>query len=269
MNLTGKVALITGGGSGIGATITKRFIADGAKVCITGRRQEALEKTAKGLPAGSIAVCAGDVSKYEDVKRMIKTAVALGGKLDVLVNNAAADSHGGVLDLSLEEWNQVIGTNMTGPFMTMKEAIPHMIKAGGGSVINIASLAGIRCMPSSAAYSATKSGLIMLTQQAALDYGPSKVRCNVICPGAIRTEMLDQLIGPLSKKLGTDMAGGFAFFSSNVPLHRVGKPEEIAALCSFLASDESGFMTGSVLVMDGGAHIVDVSGATITSAANK
>jgi NAD(P)-dependent dehydrogenase (short-subunit alcohol dehydrogenase family) len=109
----------------------------------------------------------------------------------------------------------------------------------------------------------------MLTQQAALDYGPSKVRCNVICPGAIRTEMLDQLIGPLSKKLGTDMAGGFAFFSSNVPIRRVGKPEEIAALCSFLASDESGFMTGSVLVMDGGAHIVDVSGATITSMADK
>jgi len=269
MNLEGKVALITGGGTGLGAAIAKRLVADGAKVCITGRRQNMLDKVSQSLPAGTVVTCSGDVSKQEDVKRMVETALSFGGKLNVLVNNAGLDSNQSVTDIDLEEWQRVIATNLTGPFLLMKEAIPHMVKGGGGSIINISSLAAIICVPEGPAYCATKAGLMHLTKQVALDYGPSKVRCNVICPGAFRTEMLEHVITPLAEKLGTDLEGGFAYFSANAPLHRVGNPDEITGLCSYLASEDSSFMTGSVLIMDGGTSIVDILAATVMSAFSK
>lgn len=141
-----------------------------------------------------------------------------------------------------------------------------MMKAGRGSVINIASLGGLRCIPACPAYSTTKAGLIMLTQQAALDYGPYNIRFNAVCPGATRTDMLEKMVIPLSEKLGTDKAGGYAHFTKNVPLRRTCSTDEIAGLCNYLASDESSFMTGSVLLLDGGAAIVDVSGAAVSDA---
>jgi len=266
MNLEGKVALITGGGTGLGAAIAKRLVADGAKVCITGRRQNMLDKVSQSLPAGTVVTCSGDVSKQEDVKRMVETALSFGGKLNVLVNNAGLDSNQSVTDIDLEEWQRVIATNLTGPFLLMKESIPHMVKEGGGSIINIASLAGIVCIPAGPAYCASKAGLIHLTKQVALDYGSSKVRCNVVCPGAFRTDMFERAIGPLAKKLGTDLDGGFAYFSKDVPLRRVATPDELSGICSYLASDDSSFMTGAVLVVDGGAAVVDVSGAAVSNA---
>ena len=266
MNLKGKTALITGGGTGIGAAIAKRFVADGAKICITGRRGEMLDKVAQSLPEGMAATCSGDVSKYEDVERMVETALKFGGRLDVLVNNAGIDPGGTVTDLDIELWKKVIDINLTGSFLAMKASIPHMIEKGGGSIINISSLGGLRCLPGMAAYCTTKAAINMLTRQAALDYGRFKVRCNAVCPGATRTEMLEEALSPLTEVLKTDVNGVFDCISSNVPLHRVASPDEISGICSYLASDDSSFMTGSVLLIDGGAAIVDVSGAALSSA---
>ena len=184
----------------------------------------------------------------------------------MLVNNAGIDPGGTVVDVDVEIWKKVIDINLTGPFLAMKASLPHMIKNGGGSVINIASLGGLRCLPGMPAYSASKAGLIMLTKQAALDYGPFKVRCNAVCPGATRTAMLEEALTPLAESLATDVDGVFAAISANIPLRRVAAPDEVTGICSFLASDDSSFITGSVLLVDGGAAIVDVSGAALTSA---
>ena len=266
MRLEGKVALITGGGQGIGAAIAERFVADGAKICITGRTREKLDRVAESLPAGSVTTCVGDVTSYEDAKRMVETTLAFGGKVDALVNNAGIDPGGSVTQLDPALWRKVIETNLTGPFLLMKATIPHMMKLGGGSIINIASLGGLRCLPGLPAYASSKAGLIMLTQQAALDYGPHKVRCNVVCPGATRTKMIEEALGSLKEKLGTDLEGVLSLITSMVPLRRMATPKEITGLCSYLASDDSTFMTGSVLLIDGGSSVVDVSGATLTHA---
>lgn len=265
MNLKGKVALITGGGTGIGAAVARRFVDEGAKVCITGRRSEMLEKMAKTLPKDTIITCTGDVANYEDVKRMVETAAKFGGKLDVLVNNAGITYMTNIVDFPLEEWNKVLSVNLTGPFLLMKEAIPHMLKAGGGSIVNVASLAGIRGLSASPAYSASKAGLIQLSKQVALDYGPQKIRCNVVIPGAVRTDMTEDGLGVLSKTLGKSIEETIALLTRFSPLRRAAAPEEISGACSFLASDDSSFMTGAELVLDGGVAIVDVNGVAIST----
>lgn len=264
MKLRGKTALITGGGTGIGAAITERFVAEGARVCITGRRKEKLDQEASRFFRESVITCTGDVSKHDDVKRMVSTTVTFGGKIDVLVNNAASDAIGRITELDPDDWRRVLEINLTGPFLLMKETISIMIQNGGGSIINIASIGGLRCMPGAPAYGTSKAGLIFLTQQAALEYGPSKIRCNVVCPGATRTAMLEEAVSELAKGMGTDVNGILGRFASHVPLRRVSDPREMAGACVFLASDDSSFMTGAVLVVDGGANIVDVAGASIS-----
>jgi meso-butanediol dehydrogenase/(S,S)-butanediol dehydrogenase/diacetyl reductase len=263
MKLQGKVALVTGGGAGIGAAITKRFVEEGAKVCITGRRKKVLDKVAQSLPKESVATCSGDVSKDKDVARMVETAVKFGGTLDVLVNNAAISIQGPVADLDPAVWQQVIGVNLTGPFLLMKASIPHMIKAGGGSIINISSVGGLRCLPGFPAYCTSKAGLIMLTQQVALDYGAQNIRCNAVCPGGIKTDMTKHDFGQFGKMLGMEPDAYFKLISEELPLKRFGKPEEMGGICTFLASDDSSFMTGAALVIDAGTAIVDVVGASI------
>jgi meso-butanediol dehydrogenase/(S,S)-butanediol dehydrogenase/diacetyl reductase len=269
MDLKGKVAIITGGGTGIGEAVARRFIADGAKVCITGRRQHMLDQVAGTLPPGTVKTCAADVCDQKDVERMVETALSFGLGLQVIVNNAGTEQAppAGVVDIDVELWRKVIDVNLTGPFLLMKAAIPHMIRAGGGSVINVSSLAGLRSIPDLPAYCASKGGLISLTQQAALDYGRYKVRCNVVCPGAVKTAMMTSAMEPFAKRVGTDVDGVLAAFSKDVPLHRVSVPEELGGLCSYLASDDSSFLTGVVIPIDGGAAIVDVSGAAITNLA--
>ena len=270
MRLDGKAALITGAATGIGAAIVRRFVADGARVCITGRRQGMLDELARSLPAGTVTVCAGDVTKLEDARRMVEAALGITGKLDVLVNNAAIDPGGtSVVDIDPDLWHRVLETNLTGPMYLMKASIPLMIKAGGGSIINVASLGGLRCLPGMPAYCASKAGLIMLTQQVALEFGPAGIRCNAVCPGGTRTAMLENSLSPLSEVLNTDLDGVFRTVSSMVPLRRTARPEEITGICSYLASDDSTFMTGAVLVLDGGAAIVDVAGAALTNAGVK
>lgn len=270
MKLDGKVALITGAGSGIGAAIAERFVTDGARICITGRHQEKLDEVAQSLPEGAVLTCAGDVTRLEDAERMVETTLKFTGKLDVLVNNAAIDPGGKtVVDMDPALWHSVLDINLTGPMYLMKVSIPHMIEGGGGSIINIASLGGLRCLPGMPAYCSSKAGLIMLTKQVALDFGPAKIRCNVVCPGGTRTKMLEKSLAPLEEVLGTDLEGVFERISSMVPLRRTASPGEITGICSYLASDDSTFMTGSVLLLDGGAAIVDVAGAALTNAGVK
>ena len=265
MNLKGKVALITGGGRGIGAAIAKRFVADGARICISDVRKDLLDQVAQSMPAGTVATCFGDVTKFDDVKKMVDATVKFGGKLDALVNNAGIDPGGSIVDLDPDLWRKVLDVNLNGPFLCMKAAIPQMIKQGGGSIINIASLAGLRCLPAMPAYSASKGGLIMLAQQAALDYGPYKVRSNVVCPGGTKTEMLVEALSALGKAIGKDAQGVFDTISANIPLRRLADPDEMTGICSYLASDDSSFVSGSVILVDGGAAIVDISGAALTS----
>lgn len=263
MRLDGKVALITGGGRGIGAAIAKRFVDDGAKIVISDIRKDLLNNTAKSLKAGMVATCEGDVTKFEDAKKMVDAAVKFGGKIDVLVNNAGIDPGGSILDIDIDLWKKILDVNLNGPFMCMRAALPYMIKQGGGSIVNIASLAGVRCLPSMPAYCASKGGLIQLALQAALEYGPKGIRSNVVAPGGTKTEMLSEALSSLSKALNKD---AFEVIAESVPLRRLATPDEIAGACAFLASDDSAFISGAVLLVDGGAAIVDVSGASLARA---
>jgi meso-butanediol dehydrogenase / (S,S)-butanediol dehydrogenase / diacetyl reductase len=265
VDLKGKVAIVTGGGTGIGAAITRRFVDCGAQVCIAGRRQQLLEEVAKSLPEGSVKICAGDVSDENAVERILKTALSFEGGLHVLVNNAAIDQDppAGIVDMDVAKWRKMLDVNLTGPFLMMKACIPQMIKAGGGSVVNVSSLAGLRCISENPGFCASKGGLINLTQQAALDYGRYNVRCNVVCPGATKTDMFTENMEAFAKMVGTNVDDIFARFMKDVPLPRVSHPEEMAGICAFLASDDSSFLTGAAIPVDGGAAIVDVSGAVI------
>jgi meso-butanediol dehydrogenase / (S,S)-butanediol dehydrogenase / diacetyl reductase len=265
VDLKGKVAIVTGGGTGIGTAITRRFIACGARVCIAGRRQEMLDAVAGSLAANSIKTCSGDVSDEKDVERIVQTALSFEGGLHVLVNNAAIDQDppAGVVDMDAAKWRRMLEVNLTGPFLMMKACIPEMIKAGGGSVVNISSLAGLRCISENPGFCASKGGLINLTQQVALDYGRHNVRCNVVCPGATKTDMFTENMEAFAKMVGTNVEDIFARFMKNVPIPRVSRPEEMAGICAFLASDDASFLTGTAIPVDGGAAVVDVSGAVI------
>jgi len=265
MNLKGKVALVTGGGSGIGTAIAERFVADGARICITGRRKEMLEKVSKSLPSGSVVICQGDVSKEEDVKRMVETTVKFGGKINVLVNNAGTNHPASIVELDPKMWQEVIDVNLTGPFLLMKAVIPYMLKEGGGSIINISSLGGLRCLPSMPAYCSSKAGLIMLTQQAALEYGSKNIRSNVVCPGGVSTDMTAKDFGEFGRMLGIEHNKFINQIAQEIPMRRFAAPSEIGGLCSYLASDDSSFMTGAVIPLDGGTAVVDVVGAAITA----
>ena len=255
--LENKVAIVTGGGTGIGAGIVRRFAKEGSRVIAVGRRQGPLEEVAASLPRGSVIPCPADVSKESDVERMIATALGLGSGLHILVNCGAVNYRGSVVDVPPGEWRKLIDVNLTGPFLTMHHAIPEMIKSGGGSIINIASVGGIRCIPEGTAYCASKAGLIMLTQQTAIDFGPQKIRCNAVCPGLVHSDMTDVGMSMKATELKTDVEGAYLFAARNLPLKRAAVPDEIVPLCAYLASDESGFMTGSVLVIDGGISMLD------------
>jgi meso-butanediol dehydrogenase / (S,S)-butanediol dehydrogenase / diacetyl reductase len=270
MRLDDKVAIVTGGGTGIGKAIAERFVADGACVVITGRRVELLRQVASALPAGQVKVCAADVSEPDAVDQVVETALSFGKGLHVLVNNAGTDQQmAGVADLDLEEWNRVLEVNLTGPFLTMKAAIPHMIEAGGGSIINIASLAALVNPPRLPAYCVSKAGLVSLTKQAAVDYGIHKIRVNCICPGATMTDMFRGGMTQFAEACALPVDDIFRTFSQDIPMKRVSDPSEMAGLCSFLASDDATFLTAAVIPVDGGAVVVDVSGAAINQLAAK
>jgi NAD(P)-dependent dehydrogenase (short-subunit alcohol dehydrogenase family) len=259
MRLQGKVALITGGGTGIGAAVAEAFVGEGARVCIAGRRGEVLEKTARRFPNGQVTVCAADISRPEDVRRMVETAAAFCGKLDVVVNNAAMGVPKTVVDTDLNLWQQVLNTNLTAPFLVLKYAIPHMIRAGGGSIINVASVGAIRGIPFAAAYCAAKAGLLGLSRQVAIDYGPQRIRSNVVLPGAFRSEMFDRRLEETASVAGISVEERLTDMAAPSPLKRIAAPSEIAGLFVYLASDESAYTTAAEFVCDAGVSALDAS----------
>jgi NAD(P)-dependent dehydrogenase (short-subunit alcohol dehydrogenase family) len=242
--LEGKVAVITGAGSGMGEATARRFHAEGAKVVladISGNQ----EGVAKELGDNALAVHA-DVSQGESVRNMIATAVDTFGQLDVLYNNAGIDGDFfKVGDLPEESWDKVQAVNLRGVFLGIHHGVQAMLKSGGGSIINTASMAATVAFPTMASYCAAKGGVIMLTKTAAAEYAGDGIRVNAISPGSIRTAITDHLPPDLINDI-----------VAKNPIPRFGTVDEIASLALFLASDESGFVTGSDYVIDGGYTLV-------------
>jgi meso-butanediol dehydrogenase / (S,S)-butanediol dehydrogenase / diacetyl reductase len=250
-----RAALVTGGGTGIGAAIARRLRADGYEVCVTGRRREPLDAVAAECGALPVVADAGDPA---DAERAVAEAKTAFGRLNLLVCNAGIGAGGTVEEQTPEGWDEVLRTNLTGAFLACRAALPELVETKG-SVVTIGSDSGLRAGPRSAAYCSAKAGLIMLTQCVALDYGPHGVRANCICPGWIRTPMADGEMDWLAGLKGSDREGAYELVTSRVPLRRAGNPEEIASAVAWLASDEAGFTTGAVLVIDGGNSILDSS----------
>lgn len=248
-------ALITGSGSGIGAATARRLAADGFFVCVTGRRAAPLEALAEEI--GGMAVAA-DTSDPGQVDEAVSAAVDRTGQLDALVCCAGAGGSGAAAEQTLERWNHVIATNLTGVFLACRAALPHL-EAAAGSVVTIGSLGGLRAAPASAAYSASKAGVIMLTQSIALDYGPRGVRANCVCPGWIRTPMADGAMDSLANSSGTDRERAYELAAREIPARRPGAPGEVAAVVAWLVSPAAAYVNGAVINVDGGAAIVDVA----------
>ncbi len=255
MMLKGKVAIITGGGTGIGAAIARRFVAEGAKVCIVGRRENVLDQVVQSLPAGTAVKCPGDVSESGHINRIVETALSFGEGIDVLVNNAAMGTEGSITSADLAEWRKTLEVNLISPMLLMRAAIPHMIKKGGGSIVNVSSLSSLRSIPKASAYCTSKAALNALSQQAALDFGEDNIRCNVICPGFVFTEMAEN--GPLAREARPDLATFMNSVFQDIPSRKPAMPDEVAGICSFLASDDASYITGTIIPVDGGTAIMD------------
>jgi NAD(P)-dependent dehydrogenase (short-subunit alcohol dehydrogenase family) len=247
--LAGKSALITGGGTGIGQAIALAFAREGARVAVVGRRKNKLEETARLLVQSGCSALAleCDVTKAADTIRAVKSAEDAFGKVNVLVNNAGALSVSNVETISEDDWDQVMATNIKGPFLMSRAALPALRRAGGGSIINVGSVLGIVAIPDRAAYCASKGGVSMLTRAMALDHANDHIRVNCLCPSIVESEMTQGLFAETE-------AGRQARESrlASIPLGRFGKPDDIAGLAVFLASDESSWMTGTVIPVDGG-----------------
>jgi NAD(P)-dependent dehydrogenase (short-subunit alcohol dehydrogenase family) len=256
MRLADKVAIISGGGTGIGAATARLFAEEGASVVVTGRRQEPLQAVATEI--GGVAV-AGNVSDPEHVRTAVDAAVDRFGGLDIVVANAGAGYGGAIADLTDEEWSKTIDVNLTGAFTLTRAALPHLIDRGGGSIVLVSSIAGLGSFPEEAAYSTTKAAMLGLARSIAADYGRYGVRANTLCPGWVRTPMGDRAMDWLAGLRGVDREAAYRIATAATPLRRPAEAAEIASCCLFLASDESSFVTGSVLVADGGNRAVDVA----------
>jgi NAD(P)-dependent dehydrogenase (short-subunit alcohol dehydrogenase family) len=245
--LQGRVALVTGGGGEIGGAIARRFAAEGAAVVVSDIRGESAERVAKDIAAagGRATSLEADVSVALDAQRSIACAIKTFGKLTTLVNVAAAVTPDGTVEtLTLEQWNQALAVNLTGAFLTAKYAVPEIRKAGGGAIVNIASQLGQIGVPLRAPYSTSKAALIHFTKCLAVDHAQDGIRANSLSPGGVDTERTVRRWG--SREAANKARGPYHL------LGRTGRVEEIAAGALFLASDESSFMTGADLLLDGG-----------------
>jgi NAD(P)-dependent dehydrogenase (short-subunit alcohol dehydrogenase family) len=245
MRLENKVALITGGASGMGRVASKLFAEEGARVILTDLNDDAGQEVANGIGDAAVYVHA-DVSHEEDARSMVETAVERFGHLDVLYNNAGVmpGEDGSVDATSREIWDLVLDVNVKGVAFGCKYGIPAMIETGGGSVINVASfVAWMGAATSQTAYTASKGAVLSMTREIAVEYARKGIRCNALCPGPIETPMLMQLLSDEEKRQRRFV---------HIPMGRLGQAEELAKAALFLASDDSSFMTGASMIVDGG-----------------
>jgi NAD(P)-dependent dehydrogenase (short-subunit alcohol dehydrogenase family) len=249
MRLEGKVTLITGGTSGIGAATAVRFAAEGAAVVVTGRNVERGEQILDAIVAkrGQALFIRSDVRMAKDCREAVERTLERFGKVDVLFNNAGVFHPKTVIDCTEEEWDETIDSSLKGAFLMSKYVLPSMIERRSGSIIHMSSGWGIQGGDRAAAYCAAKGGLIVMAKAMAIDHGPSGIRVNCVCPGDVMTPMLPDD----AQKRGISW-DEYAAGAAKRPLGRIGTAEEIAAAVLYLASDESSFVTGTALVVDGG-----------------
>jgi len=255
-DVEGRVVVITGGGTGIGAAIAERYASEGAHVVVVGRRSGPIEEVAERI--GGTAIVA-DASDGASAKAAVDAILAKFGRLDVLIANAGGHGFSPVGETSDEDWSSAITVNLSTAFVMAREALPALLE-GGGEIVIVSSLAGLFAGPSVAGYTVGKHALIGLTRSLARDYSRKGVRVNAVCPGWVRTPMADAEMDEFAEHAPeiADRAAGYAAVTGDVPLGRPAEPSEIASIVRFLGSAQSSYMTGAVLVADGGAHIVDL-----------
>ena len=250
MRLKGKVVVITGGGGGLGRAIATLFAAEGAQLVLGEWNEQSLQTVLAEIRAhgGTVSGVCGNVAVQADAEGLIEAAVSSHGRLDVLVNNAGViDSNQGVGELSDAIWERVIGINLNGPMYTSRKAVQHMLRQGGGNIINIASTAGLGGGSAGAAYTVSKHGLVGLTRNTAWMYTNRNIRCNAICPGGVMTGMAKSVDLSKVDPLGAERNG---LYYGTMP--RTLQPDEIAKLALYLASDDSTCISGDVICADYG-----------------
>jgi meso-butanediol dehydrogenase / (S,S)-butanediol dehydrogenase / diacetyl reductase len=255
--LSRKRCIVTGGGAGIGEAIAARLAREGAQVAIADIDGDAAERVAACLRDEGASAFAGqvDVSQTGQVAAFVDDAADRFGGLTTIVNNAGLAVPGSVEAITEEDWDRVLAVNLKGIWAGMKYVIPHLRAAGGGSIVNMASVQALVGFPGWAGYAATKGAIVALTQQAAVEYGPENIRVNCLAPGTIMTPMNERIFhtAPDPQALITD-------WNSSHALHRFGQSEEVAGAAAFLASDDSSFVTGACLRVDGGMSILGPTG---------